>query len=703
VDLQITKTGPATAAVGSAIQYRLTYRNNSAIAVPAGAEVVDSLPAWLTFVSASPNATSISGATRRWTLTALAAGASGTITINATVNPNAPASVSNTATITVPTGQTDTTPGNNTSTVTTQILLPDLQIIKSGPAIAVVGAPLQYTLTWRNTTAVAIPAGAVIQDSLPTGLIYVSSSPAAVVSGSTLSWTLGAIAANQSAAITVGTTVDTSAPASVSNTGTIGMPSGWPDSTPGNNTSTVTTQIQRPDVGIVKTGPATALISDTLSFTLAYRNAGSAPAAGVVVQDTLPAGLAFVSAVPAPSSVVGQVMRWNISGPLVPNASGTITVQARVLLSAAIAQVNTGTISTTSAGDNNPGNDISTTTTTILRPNVKITKTAPANTAEMSQLQYRLDYVNNGNVAAANVVVRDVLPAGLTFGAASPAPSSVAGQALSWNLGTLSPNQSGSIVITTRVAVGTGGTTLDNTGVIATTTAGDDPADNTSSISTYVIVPPPPPQASTDWKLAIRSMLDPLSLDSNPTNGVYVSLDSNVHWPAGEVLDWTPRVQISLPGASPIYPYAFRAKIVGWGYVSTGVEGTDRLAIAADDMPGHGAGCRAGDRSSDGAGLNGCTYRYIGTGELNDATVPAEADMNGQAHGYWGVGVPLSMRNDVYTYSMSQLGAVTLNVQIKVVIETYNVEDPTGQMLRTRTDTPSNTYTLTLVVPRDLK
>jgi hypothetical protein len=37
------------------------------------------------------------------------------------------------------------------------------------------------------------------------------------------------------------------------------------------------------------------------------------------------------------------------------------------------------------------------------------------------------------------------------------------------------------------------------------------------------------------------------------------------------------------------------------------------------------------------------------------------------------------------------------------VIETYNVEDPTGQMLRTRTDTPSNTYTLTLVVPRDLK
>ena len=80
--------------------------------------------------------------------------------------------------------------------------------------------------------------------------------------------------------------------------------------------------------------------------------------------------------------------------------------------------------------------------------------------------------------------------------------------------------------------------------------------------------------------------------------------------------------------------------------------------------------------------------------------VPAHQDGGALVHG---VGVPLSMRNDVYTYGMSQLGAVKLNVQAKVVIETYNVEDPTGQMLRTRTDTPSNTYTLTLVVPRDLK
>ena len=704
VDLQITKTGPATAPVGTAIQYTLTYRNNSSVSVPAGAVVVDTLPTGLTFVSASPAPSSTSGATRRWTLGALAAGQSGTITINATVNTNAPTSVTNTGTIAVPTGMTDTTPSNNSSSVTTQILYPDLQITKTGPATAAVGANIQYTLAWRNNSTFTMPAGSVVADTLPAGLTFVSASPApSSTSGATRTWNLGALAAGQSGTITINATVATNAPASVSNTGTIAVPTPYTDGSPGNNSSTVTTTIQRPDVSIAKTGPVTALVSDTITYQLTWRNIGTAPAANMVVRDTLPTGLRFVSANPSPSNVSGQILTWNL-GNQNAGASGTISVQAQVLMASPVTLINTAQAATTSPGDPNTSNDTSSWTTTVLRPNVRITKTAPANTAEASTLQYRLDYTNNGSVAAAGVVVQDTLPANLTYVSANPAPSNVSGQVLTWNLGTLNVNQSGTIVITTRVAVGSGGSTLDNTGRISTTTPGDDPSDNTSTTSTYVIPPPPPPPPSTDWKLAIRSTLDPLSQDSNPTNGVYVSNDSNVHWPAGEVLDWTPRVQLSLPGAPPLYPYQYRARIEGWSYVSTNVEGADRLATDADDMPVHGAGCRAGDRSGvDGSGLSGCVYRYIGSGALNDTTVPTENEMNGQAHGYWSVGVPQSMRNDVYTYGMSRLGAVRLAVQIKVVVETYNAEDPSQQTLRTRTDTPSNTYTLTLVVPRDLK
>ena len=60
------------------------------------------------------------------------------------------------------------------------------------------------------------------------------------------------------------------------------------------------------------------------------------------------------------------------------------------------------------------------------------------------------------NLAGSNVVVTDVLPAGVSYvaGSASPAPSSVSGQTLTWNLGIVSIGQTSSI--TFHVALDTG-------------------------------------------------------------------------------------------------------------------------------------------------------------------------------------------------------------------------------------------------------
>jgi len=67
--------------------------------------------------------------------------------------------------------------------------------------------------------------------------------------------------------------------------------------------------------------------SASFAYTLAYRNTGAAGAAGVQVVDTLPAGLAFVSATPAPSSVSGQTLRWSL-GTLAAGANINITSSA---------------------------------------------------------------------------------------------------------------------------------------------------------------------------------------------------------------------------------------------------------------------------------------------------------------------------------------------------------------------------------------
>ena len=74
------------------------------------------------------------------------------------------------------------------------------------------------------------------------------------------------------------------------------------DSDPANNNGSlpaarVTTIVQeRADVVTTKTGPATVMAAAQFSYTITTRNVGPSSAAAVVVSDTLPATVTFVSA-----------------------------------------------------------------------------------------------------------------------------------------------------------------------------------------------------------------------------------------------------------------------------------------------------------------------------------------------------------------------------------------------------------------------
>lgn len=81
-----------------------------------------------------------------------------------------------------------------------------------------------------------------------------------------------------------------------------------------------------------KTGPATAVTGSQFDYTLTFGNNGASTADAVVLADTLPAGLTFVSATPAPSGVVGQALSWSL-GSLPPTGTapaGIITVRVQV-------------------------------------------------------------------------------------------------------------------------------------------------------------------------------------------------------------------------------------------------------------------------------------------------------------------------------------------------------------------------------------
>jgi uncharacterized repeat protein (TIGR01451 family) len=114
------------------------------------------------------------------------------------------------------------------------------------------------------------------------------------------------------------------------------------------------------NVYVQKTGPGCVHPGNLVTFTITYGNNGNAPAANVVVADALPAGLTFISAVPAPT---GPGLTWNnlgtTPGTLGALETGVITVVAQLdnnyaLIGQTLANV--ATISTSSEevnlGDN---------------------------------------------------------------------------------------------------------------------------------------------------------------------------------------------------------------------------------------------------------------------------------------------------------------------------------------------------------------
>src|SRR5690606_22294212 len=81
------------------------------------------------------------------------------------------------------------------------------------------------------------------------------------------------------------------------------------------------------------------------TFNIYYFNWSAYDAENVVVTDTLPAGVELISAVPAPSSVDGQVARWDI-GALESFGYGEIMARVRPTVSGSATNITT--ISTTS-------------------------------------------------------------------------------------------------------------------------------------------------------------------------------------------------------------------------------------------------------------------------------------------------------------------------------------------------------------------
>jgi uncharacterized repeat protein (TIGR01451 family) len=226
---------------------------------------------------------------------------------------------------------------------------------------------------------------------------------------------------------------------------------------------------------------ASAQAGDTLSWSLAYLNAGTAATAPALLSDVLPKGAHFVAGslrwnglplTDAPDADAGQFNRTALGletvqlsvGAIAVNGSGVVSFRAVVgtdALAGAMANV-----ATLDAG----GTPVSSTTatTTIAVANLQVTKQlTSADSATAGDLvTYRIDYSNSSaTVIATNVVLVDTLPSELQYVSAAGAPV-VNGQVVTWTIGSLA-QQSGSVQLIARALRPTAAGGLVNGVVIA--------------------------------------------------------------------------------------------------------------------------------------------------------------------------------------------------------------------------------------------
>jgi hypothetical protein len=203
-------------------------------------------------------------------------------------------------------------------------------------------------------------------------------------------------------------------------------------------------------------------------------------------------------------------------------------------------------------------------------------------------------------------------------------------------------------------------------------------------------------------RIAIHSELDPLSLDQNSENGVYPSDTDTIAWPAGEVLDATPLLTVTiptLPAPGDAY-YVAQARIIGWSLVDVEVGGQRRSAADGDDLGR--SGCRERVQPLEAAPeLDGCRYRYVARGALGNPAAPTEPDMAQQAHLFFAVGLPLQMRPDVYVYTLSGLERVRVRMQALVEVSLLNRQ--TGVLVRQERQIHEQTFVIRLVAPRSVR
>lgn len=283
-----------------------------------------------------------------------------------------------------------------------------VRLLKQMPAEVAFGQEFMYQL---QVIACENVAEVVVRDVIPDGASYVRSEPAAQLSGNQMVWALGDMDAGQTREIRVWLRPDRE--------GRLGSCA----TVHALSRVCAFTVVARAALAITKTGPATALLGEDITYNIVVSNSGTTAARGVVITDNLPDGLAHSSGQSALSLNVGD---------LGPSQSRSFPIVVKGVKRGRYCNTATATAS-------NAQRVTAEACTMITQPGLQVTKVGPPEQFIGKTAEYTITVINIGDTRLNNVTVTDSAPTATRI--LSAAGANVSESQASWQIPELGPGE----------------------------------------------------------------------------------------------------------------------------------------------------------------------------------------------------------------------------------------------------------------------
>ncbi|QIM17826.1 DUF11 domain-containing protein [Leucobacter coleopterorum] len=381
--VSITKDdGKTVVRSGETLDYVLTAKNIGDVDAP-DVVVTDVLPKNVDFVKSSiPGTQSVDDASAfEWNLGTLAPGESREIVVTVKVHEKlAPdTDIVNTATITTNGVCIDdpATEANECEATDIDVTPSDVWILKDDHKTEVAaGEELTYDLTVGNNSKSKTITDAVVTDTLPENAVFVSATDGGAVSADnkSVTWKLAELAPGATVTVKVTVKVAASAKAGdeVINTASVDIPGGCIQE----DACKTTDRDVLPKLEIVKTDhQETTKPGEKLTYDVTVTNKTNVDASEVIITDTLPANVAYVSSSDNGSyDEATHSVTWSL-GTLAGNAVKTVKVTVTVNADATVGVTNVASVKSEKACTEN--GECEATDETLIDPPLELSPFAP--------------------------------------------------------------------------------------------------------------------------------------------------------------------------------------------------------------------------------------------------------------------------------------------------------------------------------------